>query len=109
MAPLAKIRRDTYPLGLKRAVRCNTENGKYLSVSETKRLVIGADEYLVTGSDFDLPRAGDVEGVRAAQVQGNFFPRRKGHDDFLFSTRTTAAEGAGRLRSGAKVTTCPGS
>ena len=28
---------------------------------------------------------------------------------FLFSTRTTVAEGARRLRWGAKVTTCPGS
>ena len=50
-------------------------------ISETKPLVVGADEYLVTQTDFDLSRASDIEGIRAAQIQDHFFPRSKSYDD----------------------------
>ena len=82
---MPKICRNTQALlGLKCAVRCDPGDGKYLPVSETKPLVIGADEYLVARSDFDLPRASDIEGIRATQIEDDFFPRSKSHDDFPF-------------------------
>jgi len=85
VAPLPKICRNTQVLvGLKCAVRRDAGNSQYLSISETKPLVIGADKYLVTRADFDLPRARDIERIGAAQVEDYFFPSRKGDYDFLF-------------------------
>jgi hypothetical protein len=57
---------------------------QYLSIGETKPLVVGADKYLVARSNFDLPQGSDIEGIRAAQIQDHFFLRSKNHNDFPF-------------------------
>jgi hypothetical protein len=68
-----------------------------------------ANEHLVTRSDFNFPGTNNIKRIGAAQIECHFFLEGRTTTTFFFSTRTTVAEEAGRLRAGAKVTICPGS